>query len=127
MNLLPKRWQYATERDGEHATASCAVVFDKIGESKLHLANMDIHRTITSEMVGWLAGCFTFHNFIIQTFSQIIKHEALISAAPIVLFDANISVDTMGTILELCEKYDKPGEFGFVFPRKILQYVLDFI
>lgn len=51
MNLLPKRCQHAIERDSEHATASCAVVFDKFGDCKLIMANMDIHQTITSEMV----------------------------------------------------------------------------
>lgn len=44
------------------------------------------------------------------TFTQIIKNEALISTAPVVLFDGNISVDAMGTILEMCKKYNRPGE-----------------
>lgn len=40
---------------------------------------------------------------------QIKKYESLIKAAPIIVFDANLTVDAMSTILELCKKYNKPG------------------
>lgn len=145
VNLLPKRCQHAIERDSEHATASCALVFDKIGDCKLLLANMDIHQSITSKMVSsfpanaktdlLLLLSFCARNvwnerwwrrrwqppkviiIIIETFHpifpwQILQNEALISRAPLVVFDGNLSIDAMGTILDICRKYDKPGEFG---------------
>lgn len=66
----------------------------------------------------------------IPIFAQILKNEALISKAPIVLFDGNLTVDAMGTILEICKKYDKPGECLMVSrntnSRKIL-ILFDFI
>lgn len=83
---------------------------------------MDIHQAITSEMVGQMGTwsvSFIFHerskmiNSALNIHAQIIKNEALISTAPLVLFDGNISVDAMGTILELCKKYNRPGEFIF--------------
>lgn len=42
---------------------------------------------------------------------QIKKYESIIKTAPIIVFDANLTVETMATILELCRKYNKPGEF----------------
>lgn len=33
----------------------------------------------------------------------------MIKTAPIVIFDANIPLDGMEAILELCKKHDKPG------------------
>lgn len=44
-------YQMGVERDATHSTASCTVVFDGIGDSKLYLASMDIHKTIDSQMV----------------------------------------------------------------------------
>lgn len=45
-----------------------------------------------------------FHNL------KVIRHEKIISKAPLVIFDSNIQIDTIGTILELCKKYNKPGK-----------------
>lgn len=42
--------------------------------------------------------------------SQIIKNERYIASAPVIVFDGNIPLDTMGTILEMCRKYRKPGK-----------------
>lgn len=51
---------------------------------------------------------------------QVQRYENLIASAPIVVFDGNITTDTMGTILDLCRKYNKPGEcFLFSFIPKI--------
>lgn len=91
LNLMPQHCRLAIERDDAHSTANCAVILDKCGDCKLIVANMDIHKTITPQMV--------------------IRHERLISKAPIVLFDGNLPVDTMGTILELCQKYNRPAFF----------------
>lgn len=48
---------------------------------------------------------FTFLMF------QIRKYERLIKDAPIVVFDANLTVEAISTILDLCRKYNKPGEY----------------
>lgn len=114
MSLLPAHCRSGIERDDAQSTASCAVVFDKFGDSKLHLANMDIHQTINSEMVSTLLLDNVIHgraiHITITNRFQVVKYENLIASAPIVLFDGNISVDTMGTILEICRKHRKPGK-----------------
>lgn len=46
---------------------------------------------------------------------QIRKYESLIKTAAIIVFDANLTVDTMSTILELCQKYKKPGEYKYEY------------
>lgn len=152
------------------------MVFDGIGDSKLILASMDIHKTIDSQMVrtydkatfatimvyrshtlygaplafdGHLpldenSGQQQLHTsgipandlvarytklgksvarlltrdsnlFIIFYMLQIQKYESFIKSAPIVVFDANLSVDAMSTILELCRKYNKPGEYKYEY------------
>lgn len=113
LKLLPDNCRSAVERDSEHPTASCSIIIDSCGEVKLHLANMDIHNNITPEIV--------------------IKHERLIASAPIIVFDANISIDTMATILELCHKYKKPAFFEptdmriaskpFTLPTHLIQQI----
>lgn len=52
-NLLPIDCQEGVERDAQHSTASCTVICDAIGDSKLILADMDIHKTIDSQMVNF--------------------------------------------------------------------------
>lgn len=114
VNLLPETFQSTISRHSAHSTANCAIIFDKSGDSKVSLADMEIHREITPDLVSGtqiqviaLIGHFIGSNFNIL---QVIKHEGLISKAPIIVFDANITVDAMGTILDLCKKYNKPGK-----------------
>lgn len=52
MNLLPITCQKGVVRDAKYPTASCTVIFDGIGDSKLFLATMDIHKSIDSQMVS---------------------------------------------------------------------------
>lgn len=91
LNLLPADCRGAIEREPTQSTATCTVVFDGIGDSKIILASMDIHKTIDS--------------------TTILRYEHLIKQAPLVIFDGNISIDTMSLILELCQKYKKPAFF----------------
>lgn len=91
LKLLPSHCQTGIERDPIQPTAACTVILDGIGESKLHLANMEINNSIDS--------------------IQIRKYENLILAAPLVVFDGNISLDSMATILDICRKYKKPAFF----------------
>lgn len=113
LNFLPSHCRDTIECDAEHSTASCAVVFDKYGDVKLHLADMDIHKTITSNMVKYTEIQLIESNLIennVEIF-QVKKYEHLIASSPIVVFDANLPIDTMATILDICKKYQKPGEF----------------
>lgn len=58
---------------------------------------------------------------------QIRKYERLIKTAPIIVFDGNLTVDTMSTVLELCRKYNKPGEYEYgyiIFIRNFINYEL---
>lgn len=38
--------------DREKATANCSVILDKFGDCKLCLGDMEIHKSITPELVG---------------------------------------------------------------------------
>lgn len=113
IDLLPTNCQRAIEKEPNHQTASCIIILDGMGDSKLILANMDIHKTIDSTMIK--------------------RYESLISSAPIVVFDANLSLDAIATILELCEMYDKPAFFEptdlnfatkpFQLPKNLMQQI----
>lgn len=52
MKSLPNHCRNAIGIDSKEPTATCAVVFDQMGDTRLLLANMNIHQTITSETVG---------------------------------------------------------------------------
>lgn len=116
VNKLPLAFQGTIARHASQPTANCAVVFDKSGDAKLYLANMDIHKEITPAVVSrknikkTLIDKEMYWWFRILFFLQIIKNETLISKAPLVVFDSNITVDAMGTVLELCKKYNRPGQ-----------------
>lgn len=57
MGLLPANCRYAIERDQQLPTASCSIIFDKYGDVKLQLANMDINQTISPQMVSCFLRC----------------------------------------------------------------------
>lgn len=52
INQLPATFQSTIARHASQATATCAVVFDKTGDAKLYLANMQIHKEITPDLVS---------------------------------------------------------------------------
>lgn len=89
LSLFPPDCRYAIEKDQTHHTATCTIIVDDIGDSKLSIANMDIHETINSDMI--------------------LKYEDVIRKAPLIVFDANLTHDAMSTILEICKKYNKPA------------------
>lgn len=51
MNLLPRKYHSGIERNTKYPTACCTVIFDGVGDSKITVASMDIHKTIDSQMV----------------------------------------------------------------------------
>lgn len=64
----------------------------------------------------WYATLYIFDGWSWKLFLfQIWKNEKLIQNAPVVVFDANLSIDCIGTILELCGKFNVPGNFYLSF------------
>lgn len=72
-------------------TANCSVLFDKFGECKLMTADMAVHRRITPELI--------------------FKSKELVEKSAMVVFDANLSVETIEAILEVAKDHDKPAFF----------------
>lgn len=64
LKLLPTEYRNAVEIDMDKPTATCAVVFDRMGDSKLLLASMNIHQEITSEMVIYTS--YEIHDSILK-------------------------------------------------------------
>lgn len=44
---------------------------------------------------------------------QVERHEDVLSASPIVVFDGNLNVLAMEALLKLCRHHNIPGEFRF--------------
>jgi len=94
----------------EMPTANCSVTLDKFGECKMILAmNMAVHRSITPDLI--------------------FQNESLIKSAPLVVVDANLSVETMQAILEIAKDNNRPvfyeptdmslAEKPFVLPTQL--------
>lgn len=91
-SLLPTGTSSSPIRtDPKRSTGSFAVVLDSSGDCRLVLGDMAIHAGITPELVH--------------------ENEARIAAAPIVVMDANLRLDTMSAVLELCQRHHVPGEY----------------
>ena len=73
------------------ATANCAVILDKSGDCRVCVGDMSIHEQITPELIR--------------------SNEFIIKNAPIVIIDANLSSEAIETVLKICQKHQKPGEF----------------
>ncbi|XP_068141599.1 uncharacterized protein [Drosophila tropicalis] len=90
--LMPKEMQSHLILDENQATSLCSLVFDKSGDCKLILGNMDIHSiSISPELL--------------------LQQSQLFSQAPLVIMDSNISVESMETVLNLAAKYNLPVFF----------------
>lgn len=91
---------------------------------------MKIHETITPDMVmqqykynkNYPITIISILPISLILDAQILRNEQTIAHAPVVVFDGNISTDTMGTILELCRKYEKPGEC-VLYSKKIFIHI----
>ncbi|XP_018320534.1 uncharacterized protein LOC108733740 [Agrilus planipennis] len=71
-------------------TSQFIVVLDNNGECKLLLGDGDIHKLITPKMV--------------------LDAEKIIKESPLIVFDGNLSRETVSTLLHLAEKHNIPGE-----------------
>lgn len=91
LNMMPSALQKDIHITDEKDTSLCSVIFDRFGDCKLVLGNMDIHEKLSSELI--------------------LKHETDISQTPLIVIDANLPVGSIQTILELAQKYEKPVFF----------------
>ncbi|KAI9589368.1 pseudouridine-metabolizing bifunctional protein C1861.05 [Glossina fuscipes] len=91
LQLIPKQLHKCILISQVESTAICAILFDKVGDCKLCMANMQIHEQITPLIIT--------------------KHENEFKTAPLVIMDGNLSKEAMESILQLTLKYSKPVFF----------------
>ncbi|XP_059621516.1 uncharacterized protein LOC132265075 [Phlebotomus argentipes] len=77
--------------DRAHPTATCAVVLDSAGDCKIVVGDMQIHSSITPDLIK--------------------RNEQNIVDSPIIVIDANLTHETMVMLLKLCQKHKKPVFF----------------
>nr|CAI5837049.1 unnamed protein product [Callosobruchus analis] len=73
----------------EMRTAECVIVFDEDRESRIIMADWDIHKQISKDMVKQM--------------------EDEIKNCPLLIIDGNIPVDTMEEAMKISLKHDVPG------------------
>uniref|UniRef100_A0A1I8NUG8 Carbohydrate kinase PfkB domain-containing protein n=1 Tax=Stomoxys calcitrans TaxID=35570 RepID=A0A1I8NUG8_STOCA len=91
LELMPKSLRPNIHIDNENTTSICSILFDRTGNCKLCLANMEIHKSISPQLIK--------------------KHEQEFITTPLVVIDGNLSLDAMQSVLELSRKYKKPVFF----------------
>lgn len=91
LQLMPKSLTSRIHLDDNQTTSVCSILFDKSGNCKLCLANMEIHKTISPELIR--------------------AHKDDLQAAPLVIMDGNLSVEAMEAVLDMANDYDKPVFF----------------
>ncbi|ALC38164.1 CG2794 [Drosophila busckii] len=89
--LMPQALQRSFIVDDSSSTSLCSVIFDHYGDCKLILGNMEVHASITPE--------------------QLLARQELISQAPLLIMDSNISEQSMACLLELAQRYKLPVFF----------------
>ncbi|KAM7347324.1 uncharacterized protein ACRADG_006909 [Cochliomyia hominivorax] len=91
LQLIPESVRRGVKVDKDKTTSICSILFDKHGNCKMCLANMEIHKSITPELIK--------------------QQENELKSAPLVVIDGNLSCETIATILELSLQYNKPVFF----------------
>ncbi|SPP79732.1 pseudouridine-metabolizing bifunctional protein C1861.05 [Drosophila guanche] len=92
LQLMPKTLQRGMIQDESQATSLCSLIFDKFGDCKLILGNMEIHQcSITPETLQ--------------------AHQHLFRDAPLIIMDSNISEQAMECTLRQAQKYQLPVFF----------------
>ncbi|XP_011187829.1 uncharacterized protein LOC105215554 [Zeugodacus cucurbitae] len=91
LKMIPTELRNSVIKDEECATSLCTLLFDKTGDCKIILGNMEIHNNITAEMIE--------------------QREEQISSAPIIVMDSNLSLEAMICTLRLAQKYQRPVFF----------------
>ncbi|XP_016956865.1 uncharacterized protein LOC108029199 [Drosophila biarmipes] len=91
LQLMPRALQRGLILADSHNTSLCSLIFDKFGDCKLILGNMEIHQSITPETLQ--------------------AHHQLFREAPLIIMDSNISEQAMASILQQAQKYKIPVFF----------------
>ncbi|XP_017075888.2 pseudouridine-metabolizing bifunctional protein C1861.05 [Drosophila eugracilis] len=91
LQMMPKALHRGMILEDSHNTSLCSVIFDKFGDCKLILGNMEIHQSITPETLQ--------------------AHHKLFREAPIIIMDSNISEQAMASILHQAQKNKIPVFF----------------
>ncbi|CAG9863283.1 unnamed protein product [Phyllotreta striolata] len=71
-------------------TAQCKIVFDKVGNCQMLMGDMDVHGEITPQIVA--------------------DNEDVIKKSPLVVLEANLSLDAINSVLQVADKHGIPGE-----------------
>ncbi|EDV30768.2 uncharacterized protein Dana_GF15023 [Drosophila ananassae] len=91
LKMMPQALQRGILVQDNQATSLCSLMFDKFGDCKIILGNMEIHQTITPETLQ------PYHEFFCD--------------APIIVMDSNISEQAMTSILQQAEEHKTPVFF----------------
>ncbi|XP_055845813.1 uncharacterized protein LOC129911856 [Episyrphus balteatus] len=91
LNLIPEPLTADIAKVPNKSTSLCSVIFDKCGDCKIVLGNMEIHRSISPELI--------------------LKNEDILFQTPLIVMDANLPLETMETLLTIANKHKKPVFF----------------
>ncbi|KAM8718125.1 hypothetical protein ACLKA7_004777 [Drosophila subpalustris] len=89
--LMPAALQRHLVVDERNATSLCSVIFDRSGDCRLILGDMDIHDSITPE--------------------ALLAHSELFRQAPLIVMDSNLSEQAMSCTLQLAQRFQVPVFF----------------
>ncbi|KAH8246663.1 hypothetical protein KR038_002799 [Drosophila bunnanda] len=91
LQKMPKALKRGMILEDNQDTSLCSVIFDKYGDCKLILGNMEIHQSITPETLQ--------------------AHHQFFAEAPIIVMDSNISEHAMASILQQAQNNKIPVFF----------------
>ncbi|XP_055911932.1 uncharacterized protein LOC129945960 [Eupeodes corollae] len=91
LNLIPEPLTPGIFQHPSKSTSLCSVIFDKCGDCKLIMGNMEIHGSISPELIT--------------------KNEHILSRAPLIVMDANLPLPSVEALLTLAQKHKKPVFF----------------
>ncbi|XP_062124734.1 uncharacterized protein LOC133837841 [Drosophila sulfurigaster albostrigata] len=111
--LMPAALQSNLIVDAQHATSLCSVIFDRLGDCKLILGDMDVHDSITTAALK--------------------AKSELFSQAPLIVMDSNLSEQAMSSTLQLAQQFQVPVFFEptdmfiagkpFKLPAELTQHI----
>lgn len=113
LNLIPAPLTTKITQIPNRSTSLCSVIFDKDGDCKIIMGNMEIHACITPELI--------------------MKHESILQQTPLIIMDGNLPLSTMETILTIAKQHKKPVFFEttdmriatkpFTLPKELWQAI----
>lgn len=87
LDIVPEEMKNSLIVSDKYSTATCSIIFDKTGESRISMANMDILHELDGELL--------------------MKYENELAQAPLIIMDANLSHETMLNLFQLAIKHRK--------------------